>query len=283
MKQMSTDCLKKCGHSKSGSGFTLVELLVVIAIIALLLAILIPALSKARAFGKRMACQSNLKQLAYAWGLYLEHYDGYFYQGINTNWKYGGWKGLSNWFPRPLNKYVGLAETLDDEKSAGLFCCPSDKGGVPGLMPREKAYIYRGTSYQTNIFLVGPNKFGPLSIKTKDLDLEISRRLESSEPNTSGLNISEVTASPAHLALIGDQGWMFQWQPMVPQAKAKWEQEFKPYAEWHGKPDFYNLAFMDCHTAFVKIRKAYYITDDYSIVPFKDLYQLAYRVQGEQP
>jgi hypothetical protein len=40
---------------------------------------------------------------------------------------------------------------------------------------------------------------------------------------------------------------------------------------------------MDGHTAFVKIRRAWYVTDDYSVLPFKDLYSLAYQVQGEEP
>ena len=109
-----------------------------------------------------MACQGNLKQLAYAWNMYLEHYDGYFYQGVNANVKYGGWKGIIDLSPRPLNKFVGLAETLEDEKSAKVFCCPADTGGVPGLAPREKAYHYLGTSYQTNLFLDWSEKVAPL-------------------------------------------------------------------------------------------------------------------------
>src|SRR5512147_2062826 len=53
-------------------GFTLIELLVVIAVIAILMAILMPALNRAREQGKRAACLSNLKQLGLAWNLYAD-------------------------------------------------------------------------------------------------------------------------------------------------------------------------------------------------------------------
>ena len=55
--------------------FTLIELLVVIAIIALLMAILLPILHRAREQGARAACLSNLRQLTLAWLLYAEDND----------------------------------------------------------------------------------------------------------------------------------------------------------------------------------------------------------------
>jgi prepilin-type N-terminal cleavage/methylation domain-containing protein/prepilin-type processing-associated H-X9-DG protein len=55
--------------------FTLIELLVVIAIIAVLMAILMPALNRAREQGKRTVCMSNLKQLMLAWVLYADDHD----------------------------------------------------------------------------------------------------------------------------------------------------------------------------------------------------------------
>jgi len=57
-------------------GFTLIELLVVIAIIALLMAILMPALQRAREQGKRAVCLNNAKTLALGWILYCDDYDG---------------------------------------------------------------------------------------------------------------------------------------------------------------------------------------------------------------
>ncbi|MEE8308658.1 MAG: prepilin-type N-terminal cleavage/methylation domain-containing protein [Gammaproteobacteria bacterium] len=56
-------------------GFTLIELLVVIAIIAILMAILMPALNRVREQGKRMVCQSNLKTLTLSWVMYADEND----------------------------------------------------------------------------------------------------------------------------------------------------------------------------------------------------------------
>ncbi len=58
-------------------GFTLIELLVVVAIIALLIAILLPALGNARNKGKRVSCLSNLRQMGLAAGSYVQDWNFY--------------------------------------------------------------------------------------------------------------------------------------------------------------------------------------------------------------
>jgi prepilin-type N-terminal cleavage/methylation domain-containing protein/prepilin-type processing-associated H-X9-DG protein len=63
-------------YAMKSKGFTLIELLVVIAIIAILMAILMPSLNRAREQGKRAACLSNCKQLGLAWIMYTDDNDG---------------------------------------------------------------------------------------------------------------------------------------------------------------------------------------------------------------
>ena len=67
-----------CRNSRKKRNFTLIELLVVIAIIAILAAMLMPALNKARATAIANNCKSNLKQQTARIQLYADSYDGWF-------------------------------------------------------------------------------------------------------------------------------------------------------------------------------------------------------------
>src|SRR5262245_23202311 len=60
------------GNARSVSGFTLLELLVVIVVIAIMAALLLPALTKTKEQARGTACRSNMKQLALAFLMYSE-------------------------------------------------------------------------------------------------------------------------------------------------------------------------------------------------------------------
>jgi len=243
-------------------GFTLIELLVVMAIIALLSAILLPALRAGRDLAKDTICRSNLMQLGKAWRMYLDAHDGFFYQRVGANLHYGGWKGIVYPGPRPLNRYVGLPDIVDSEKQAEVFVCPKDDGGIPGWGALRSSECF-GTSYQTNILLIGPNSIGPGNERLRPLHEQINGRLKH-------LNISKVT-EPAHVLLIGDYGWVNQWMP---------ENPFR--TEWHDRPACHNLAFLDGHVEYLFIRKGLYVASRYRVLPFADLDALAGQVQIEE-
>ena len=76
---------------RSRRGFTLIELLVVIAIIALLMAILMPALQRVRKQARAVVCKSNLKQWGAVFLMYTDDHNGHFMSGrtsgdIDENW-----------------------------------------------------------------------------------------------------------------------------------------------------------------------------------------------------
>jgi len=136
------------------TAFTLIELLVVIAIIAILAAMLLPALSKAKTKAQGIKCMSNTKQLMLAWHLFLtdendrivQSYHGTAAQGgqIASDPKASPWVvGWLDWTPSSDNtnvlfltddKYAKLGPYVGKNKN--IFKCPADVYLSPSQLAR---------------------------------------------------------------------------------------------------------------------------------------------------
>ena len=105
--------------AKKNRAFTLVELLVVISIIALLVAILLPALNRAREQAKATMCLTQLRSIGQAALLYADQWEDYIPRG------YGGGSNRDNWY-QLLIPFLDQVDFWDgDYRHMEIYRCPS--------------------------------------------------------------------------------------------------------------------------------------------------------------
>ncbi len=212
---------------KKRQGFTLIELLVVISIIAILMAILMPALKRAREQGQRAVCVSTLKQLTLCWLMYADDNDDRLVNGEagiqwssrpmhvrERYWVGQCWDQYGTPGGRRLSRVQQTAAIQDGifwqgnyAKEINMYACPTgirDElltynlfDGVNG-MPRSGTYS--GTTPSA-----GPN----------GKKLWVKKRGEIADPGRRLVFIDEGWATPDSFAVHWNSTWTWWDQPVV--------------------------------------------------------------------
>ena len=168
--------------------FTLIELLIVVSIIAILVAMLLPVLSKVRATARSVVCLSQLKQVGTGVAMYTQKFNGGFPVGPGA-WTSYGWLGKSGSLSRyrsashgtlasqrPLNEFV-VGHKVQDDEELPIAECP---GGSANNRYNEKGSHYTSNINTSSEDLQGGGQVKVLKVK-----------------------------SPARMLVSGDAGW---WQ-----------------------------------------------------------------------
>ena len=216
-------------------GFTLIELLVVIAIIALLMAILMPVLHRAREQGMRAVCLSNLKQLTLAWIMYADENDGKIVNGQS-----GSARGSVGSPPYEI-PWVGR--------------CWADNYGSGGQMPevQQEQAIKSGSLWEyvkdIDLYRCPTGTRGEMLTYAPTNAVNAKIQTGTDKPGVFLRRTTDIRGSHALRIVFIDEGWVTSVSYAVHYVKEQW---------WDDPPvrhgDGVTLSFADGHSDYHKWR-----------------------------
>ncbi|MEA3224698.1 MAG: type II secretion system protein [Planctomycetota bacterium] len=137
---------------KKKQGFTLIELLVVIAVISILMAILMPALRKAREGARRVTCVSHQRGFGLAFQAYLQDNDYWSHWGPNRGYWYVPDSDKVMADKNNIYAYWGVAY-YEYAQNMDLFHCPSSKFQLLNWYPSDTVEVYHWAHFGLNGFV----------------------------------------------------------------------------------------------------------------------------------
>jgi prepilin-type N-terminal cleavage/methylation domain-containing protein len=227
--------IKTATRDRSQLAFTLIELLVVIAIIAILAAMLLPALSKAKANALQTKCLSNLKQLNVGMKMYVDDYQDKTPRkdSVVTTGSQGRTEDIWWWYKELVRPYMGikiqgfLDPPLPQSSNSMVFRCPKDRGwGDHNSAYAMPHYANWGLDYGSYVFN-GCDNYNNDPVKTTLLDMKLS-----------------TVKHPTRTWIMSE--WPIHWS-------YSWHKSLTGDANISYKDAIDNVSFVDGHASYIKL------------------------------